>query len=867
MRDPSTQFCHNPSYFARGNITIHSRERRYPGIASRLHILAIVSFLGLAMLGHLPDSIGGWISCPPVRYEVCASGRRRSKSRWREISHRGQWRVAWRYVCLTWQVSLGRSVVLGALWAASGQMGPPWIVGMPLGVWAWRVVGVMWPCLSRQPEWRLLQGMGRLAEGGMLWAYAGLALGNWLRNPSGSILPLDEEWGKMWPMTEGDGSRGVLGLLLCVGGPAVTVSHDEEGRCYRAEIMGHFTLSVADDDRFRLRLLVLFLRLLELGATQRVPRRSSRRTRDGRTPFVRQQALETVLKIPQPHLSLWERYWLAGDWRRLLSQYAEEVLTLELQQKIIETWARLPHWSIERVHQLLVEQGVAVTESQVRQAAHESGWQIVRSVLARLCEKRAGELRLRDDWLVGDLLGQIRLLLDKLEAGEGLTAEERVDITALAKGCEEGGFRVPPSVKALPWLMRVERLVFGQWEAVTDGTVRCIYCGSSDVGRKSKRPRYKKYLDGEGQVQSIAVERYYCRNSQCEKGSFTNLPPGLVPYSHCGTEMHLLVFQMYEWGYSNYRRTGKAMGITSRTAYRWVSAWGQELLSVAALFGIVKSSGVVGVDEKYVLVPKNDKPEGEMRRWMYVYFAVDVYTYDLLHIAIYPHNNQESAEAFLLALRAKGYRPRAIVTDLRQDYGPVIGRVFPQAEHHECIFHALQNVEKYIEEVYGPDYVESHPEAEALKRDIYAIFGAKTKRIAERRYREIMGLREDYVKMTPGVAVVFDFLERHWPKLVNGIESDLIPTTNNTVELVIRRFDQHYQNFCGFESIESANRYLGVFEKVYRFTPFSQDAQPRIRTKSPLQLAGYDLSQLPITALCTGLSIIWPLEVSNVPNL
>jgi hypothetical protein len=31
-----------------------------------------------------------------------------------------------------------------------------------------------------------------------------------------------------------------------------------------------------------------------------------------------------------------------------------------------------------------------------------------------------------------------------------------------------------------------------------------------------------------------------------------------------------------------------------------------------------------------------------------------------------------------------------------------------------------------------------------------------------------------------------------------------------------------YQNFCGFESSESAKRYLGVFEKLYRFTPLSQ---------------------------------------------
>jgi hypothetical protein len=38
------------------------------------------------------------------------------------------------------------------------------------------------------------------------------------------------------------------------------------------------------------------------------------------------------------------------------------------------------------------------------------------------------------------------------------------------------------------------------------------------------------------------------------------------------------------------------------------------------------------------------------------------------------------------------------------------------------------------------------------------------------------------------------------------VENPLIPLTNNTVELVIRRFDQHYQNMCGFDSIETARR-------------------------------------------------------------
>ncbi len=150
-----------------------------------------------------------------------------------------------------------------------------------------------------------------------------------------------------------------------------------------------------------------------------------------------------------------------------------------------------------------------------------------------------------------------------------------------------------------------------------------------------------------------------------------------------------------------------------------------------------------------------------------------------------------------------------------------------------------------------------------LKQQIYRIFDAETLALATERYTAFMALRQDYVQAQPEAAVIFDFLERHWPRLANSIDANLIPSTNNTVERVIGRFDQHYQNFCGFESIAAAQRYLAVFEKLYRFTPFSQDAQPAIRGKCPLQLAGYDISQLPMTTLCAGLSIAWPVQTQE----
>jgi transposase-like protein len=815
----------------------------------RTHLLVVLCLLTLAILGRPPAVFLGWAVLPPVTY---ALGPYRPSSRPRGCS-RGYGAQTWQYLRGSSRVPLVRSMTLAALWLASGRMGPWAVIGWPWVVWGWQAAGILCPGLARQPEWQGLRWTARWMERVLLVGYIGLALRTamvWHAAPTTnpSLSPLS-----------------LLGV-----GAVVQLEHDpDEGR-YQVELNGLFRLAMADDDPFRLRLLVLFLRLLDDPHEQR----GSRRTRDGRTPCVRQQYLADVLDIPHPLISRWERYWLVGDWRRLLSQRTPEILTLERQQQIIETWAHWPQWGIDQVHRLLVDQGVPVTRSQVRQAAHESGWQVVRRVLGRLCVQQAEELRLRDDWLLSSLLGQIEMLVGKLETGEGLTPEEQLDLGAWQAALDTAGLQADPRGENAPWLRRVEQVLLrpattsGQPDEGTLEGVCCPQCGSDHVGRKGRKSRWKKVIDEQGQVQEVALYRYRCHNRQCPRESFSVYPPGVVPYSRQRLEVHVLALQMYAWGYSTYRRTGQALGVAGMTAYRWVSAFGHQLLPVAALFGVVRSSGVVGVDEKWVQVPKNAKPGGEHRKWMYVYLAVDVYTYDLLHIAIYAHNTRESAHAFLLALRVKGYHPRVVVTDLRRDYAAVISKVFPQAQHHECLFHAMQALHRQLAQVYGWDELRHNERLIALRHALDGPLQARTKRTAQRRYDRLMAQREAWIAEQPELAGVFGTLEGHWPKLINGIESDLIPRTNNTVELVIRRFDQHYQNFCGFDSLETAARYLAVFEKVYRFTPFSTDAKPGIRGQSPLQLAGYDVHNLPLSAACNGWAIILPIQPSQegVPN-
>lgn len=77
---------------------------------------------------------------------------------------------------------------------------------------------------------------------------------------------------------------------------------------------------------------------------------------------------------------------------------------------------------------------------------------------------------------------------------------------------------------------------------------------------------------------------------------------------------------------------------------------------------------------------------------------------------------------------------------MNQDYDQPIRAVFPDAVHHECVFHALQRAQRLVEEVYGSDYAQTHPEAVALKEQVYQVFKAKSIKTVNKRYRKVMAL-------------------------------------------------------------------------------------------------------------------------------
>jgi transposase-like protein len=601
---------------------------------------------------------------------------------------------------------------------------------------------------------------------------------------------------------------------------------------YRVRLQGEFVLELKSQDPFAQRLFMLFLRQL------RTPGRE-----ESSWGIVRQEALATVFGVKQEHISRWQGYFGKGEWARLLSLAESSWLNEDRCREVVAVWAPNIWQTAPEVQARLQAQGMRMGLRVVEEAGRRSGLQEVRRHLKQQYSLTAGGLQPREGYIVQQLLRLVEQLEAQLQ-GQAVVPEERVDAIALRQWV--GPVAAEPQEKPWPWLLQVEHWLLGAWQEEPEGVVRCPYCGSSHVARKSRTPRVKAYLDAQGQRQTVEVYRYYCKNPECAYQTFTNLPPGLVLHSPWTWDARLKGLEVYLGLRSSYRQAAAVLNVNSGTLYRWLAQFGYEPLCVAALFGMVRSSGVVGIDEKYVQIPKSDKPQSKMRKWMYVYVAVDMHTLDLLHIDVFPYLGSASAQTFLLALRAKGYHPQVIVTDLCNDYPEVLAAVFPHATHHECVFHALQAWHRQFRDLFGRDLERTAPEIFALQQGLDKVFDAKTRRTVQKRYAQWLEQCTPWREVEPRLQPIVDSVARHYPLLVNAYDQPLIPLTNNATERLIRRFDQHYQNFAGFDSLETARIYLHLFELTYRFTPFSREVQPHLRGRCPLELAGYDLSNVPL---------------------
>jgi hypothetical protein len=651
-------------------------------------------------------------------------------------------------------------------------------------------------------------------------------------------------------------TSGGLGLPMALGVSAL--SPDDETEIYIDPVAaGHFHMVLrgtfhftwASRDHFEEVALMLFLRRLQ---------------RAGETiPFLSQAQVGQALGVAPMTVSRWEALAKQFSWHVLSDRYRHAVQSVlpepDLSRAILQVWVPAFWLSAWDVRERLIQRGVIQSREtldveSIHAIAKHTGFNQVRDLLLERFCAQDGKLIAKENWWLRELVALNERLIAKLEKGERLQPQEIVELEPLRLKTSEkqDDFELTPR----PLAATLKSFLFDALPApsVTPSeektSVRCTYCDSDQVAPKSKTPLRKTVINTEGKSQVIEVLRYYCHNPECKRQTFTHFPPGVLPHARYPLQMRLVAVEVYETLLTTYRRSARVFGVKAVTVYHWVASLSPAATCLAAYLGVVRTSGVVGIDDKWILVcsPSAVRPHGRRPRavWRYAYFAIDIYSYDLLALELYPQHNDDAVRLILLELKAKGVQPRVVVSDLDPAYGRMLPLAFPNAVHHECIFHALKDWSAQLTKIYGRDFRETRPEVVPLHDALMNLFKAQTQKTVRKRYADLMALRATYVAKTPAIASVFDSVENHFPKLVNAIESADIPRTNNATELVIRRFDQHYQTMCGLDTLESAKIYLRVFELVYRLTPFAEDGRLEIRGKSPLELAGYDLKALPI---------------------
>jgi hypothetical protein len=290
------------------------------------------------------------------------------------------------------------------------------------------------------------------------------------------------------------------------------------------------------------------------------------------------------------------------------------------------------------------------------------------------------------------------------------------------------------------------------------------------------------------------------------------------------------------------------LGRSKSVVYRGLAAFGRAVIKLDAFPARAGFSGILGIDEKWIKIPKSFSGEerDEGKKWRYAYFAVDMVSGDLLHVDVFPSNDSECIRAFLAVVRAKGIRPKVVVTDLLAAYDNAIKDTFgTHVMHHYCLFHHLQAVRTRLREKCGKNWKE-HRLLRKLVKQVDAIYDCRDIRTAKKRLAKVMTLREPLAFHHPEVVPILNIIQERFPMVVNALGHKNIPMTNNATERVIKAFNQHYKNMAGLESIETVHIQLQLFRFYYRLTPMREAVRKEHRGKCPLERAGWSVHGIPM---------------------
>jgi len=359
---------------------------------------------------------------------------------------------------------------------------------------------------------------------------------------------------------------------------------------------------------------------------------------------------------------------------------------------------------------------------------------------------------------------------------------------------------------------------------------RCPDCHSGEVRFFFRRPR--GYVTARGEKIRSYSTIYRCLNRDCPTKYFTVPPKGVELYARVHRDVKKMTLRWIFHLRGSLARVCDELAehgirVALTTVLRWVKKAGEECVRVLDLCDREQWSQPLCIDEKWIKV---------RGKWNYVFTAVGAGVGDLIAVELFAHKDRQAIKTFLLQLKACGYRPQSITTDLLLGYESVVAEVFPDCLYHQCVLHAARDARRIVRQALGDDGEEGW--RKRLTRRISTLFASKKLKQLKKRYARLMALRD---QAPEEVAGLFEMLDRYYPKLRQSITTTDIPSTTNAVERAIGEFEERYHLTKGFSSFYHAQFFLKAFQVYYRlrklrFGPFTG--------RSRLELMGNPVAKL-----------------------
>lgn len=243
--------------------------------------------------------------------------------------------------------------------------------------------------------------------------------------------------------------------------------------------------------------------------------------------------------------------------------------------------------------------------------------------------------------------------------------------------------------------------------------------------------------------------------------------------SHPAASRKLLVVLLYIYNVPQ-EVLALLFGVSKTSIHTWIYAICGEEVEWCILGEIIRWSGKVSVDEKWV------KIKGQ---WYFVLWAVDSVTGFPLLLDLYPTLDTVSWTLFFKRFHALYGRPRLIQSDGARALAAARELVFPGVQYQLCKFHKLRNLMKRLRHhIHDPKLLKR---CQRLANHIFANIWVSSRKQAAKTLKTLAGQE------------VSEYLEGHifgvWRHLTHSL-------TNNAAERFNRKIEKCVSGRYGFSS-------------------------------------------------------------------